>query len=172
MFHPGIVSRLPASQASIAAETLDIIVTTLRAKKGLSVRHMVFRGFRERKVIKMTENNLNTHWFLISHFLYCWNTLVANWSQLNAIFSIDMRSLARVYKQVSLKRFLSGLSSSNLKELDKYHSAVDNPNQGGKYSYCCMEGTRNDFNLSSAHYEQILLKTFRTFYITALRFTF
>lgn len=33
MFHPWIISRLPASQASIATETLDVIITTFRRGK-------------------------------------------------------------------------------------------------------------------------------------------
>lgn len=33
MFYPWIISRLPASQASIATETLDVIITTFRRGK-------------------------------------------------------------------------------------------------------------------------------------------
>lgn len=59
MFHPRIISRLPASQASVAAETLDVIVATLRENKGLSVRHVALGSFGGKKrntliLIKMT----------------------------------------------------------------------------------------------------------------------
>ena len=37
VFHPRIVSGLPAAQASVAAETLYVIITTFRANKELSV---------------------------------------------------------------------------------------------------------------------------------------
>lgn len=86
MFYPGIVSRLPASQAAIAAETLDIIIPTLRADKELQCNKMVLGDFKNRKktiVIfskrLLSKINFYTCLFLIFRFLFQFINLWIHW---------------------------------------------------------------------------------------------
>jgi len=44
VLHPRIVPRLPAPEASVAAETLDVVVAALRENKELSVGLVEFKG--------------------------------------------------------------------------------------------------------------------------------